>query len=130
MQMVSRVFLILSLVLILLGLTSCDSGSTGDSTHDAGEVALCELNNELIGWRVTTQGQISFIDLSPPDGVYFELDDAGCEVGAFAHNEFWLDFSDEQQAQMVLDNPVEIEGILTREDGRMLVSVQDLVGLP
>jgi hypothetical protein len=92
-------------------------------------VAICDLNDDLIGWRVTTIGQISFIDLSPPDGVYFELDDGGCEVGAFAHNEFWLDFSDEQQAQMKLDNDVEIEGILTRENNRLIVSVQELVGL-
>jgi len=122
----SRFVLFLSVILILLALASCDSGPKGDSTHDAGEVALCDLNDDLIGWRVTSQGQISFIDLSPPDGIYFELDDAGCEVGAFAHNEFWLDFSDDQQAQMALENLVEIEGILTKEDGRMLISVQDL----
>ena len=93
MRKISRIFLFLSVILILLALASCDSGPKGDSEHDAGEVSICDLNDDLIGWRVTTQGQISFIDLSPPDGVYFELDDRGCEVGAFAHNEFWLDFS-------------------------------------
>ncbi len=127
MRKVSRILPFLSLIFILLALTCCDSGPKGDSEHDAGEVAVCELNDDLIGWRVTTRGQISFIDLSPPDGVYFELENGGCEVGAFVHNEFWLDFSDEQQAQMALDNYVEIEGVLTREDGRILVSVQDLL---
>jgi hypothetical protein len=118
------------LFLALLVSAGCAPGPDESTEHDAGDVAICDLNADLIGWRVTTIGQISFIDLSPPDGVYFELDDGGCEIGAFVHNEFWLDFSDEQQAQMALDNDVEIEGILTRENDRLIVSVQELVGLP
>ncbi len=124
------IFSTICLFLTLLVSAGCAPGPGESTEHDAGEMAICDLNEDLIGWRVTTIGQISFIDLSPPDGVYFELDDGGCEIGAFAHNEFWLDFSDEQQAQMALDNEVEIEGILTRESGRLIVSVQELAGFP
>jgi len=124
------IFSTICLFLTLLVSAGCATGPGESTEHDAGEMAICDLNEDLIGWRVTTIGQISFIDLSPPDGVYFELDDGGCEIGAFAHNEFWLDFSDEQQAQMALDNEVEIEGILTRESGRLIVSVQELAGFP
>ncbi len=126
----ARLISTIGLTLALLLLACCASGPGEDTEHDSGEVAVCDLNEDLVGWRVTTHGQISFIDLSPPDGVYFELDDGGCEIGAFAHNDFWLDFSDEQQAQIALDNDVEVEGIVTRAEGQMMVSVQDLVGLP
>lgn len=80
--------------------------------------------------RVTTNGTITFIDLSPPDGVYFELRDNGCEAGGFAHNEFWNEFSEEQQQQISLDNSITVEGILTKDGSRLIVSVQELPSIP
>jgi hypothetical protein len=81
----------------------------------------------LLGWRVTTSGTITFIDLSPPDGVYFELKDAGCQSGAFIHNDFWNGFSGDQQAQIAHGNTVQVEGILTKDGTRLIVSVQELL---
>ncbi|MGD8552334.1 MAG: hypothetical protein PVG02_01620 [Anaerolineales bacterium] len=121
---------ILALLLLPLSFAGCSSGPPQSSEHDAGQVALCDLNDDLIGWRLSTDGTISFIDLSPPDGVYFELKDGSCEAGGFAHNEFWNDFSTEQQDLIALGSPVHITGILTKDQGRMIVSVQELAEAP
>lgn len=63
-------------------------------------------------------------------GVYFELEGNGCQVGGLIHNQFWNKFPQEQQNQIALDNLITVEGILTRNDGRLLVSGQKLVGIP
>jgi hypothetical protein len=115
-------------ILLISSLAGCSPGKPQGSEHDAGEVSLCNLTEDLIGWRVTTKGEVTFIDLSPPDGVYFELEDGGCAAGGFAHNEFWNTFSEEQQQQIALENLIQIEGILVKNEGRMIVSVQKLQG--
>jgi hypothetical protein len=120
---------ILGLALVLL--TGCaSSGPSGSSEHDAGQVALCDLNDDLIGWKLTTDGTVSFTDFSPPDGVFFELRDAGCEVGAFAHNDFWNNFSPAQQDLVWIGSAVRITGILTKDQDQLVVSVQELAEAP
>jgi hypothetical protein len=116
--------------MIIFTLFGCSPGMPQGSEHDAGEVTLCSLSDDIIGWRVSTSGKITFIDLSPPDGVYFELEDNGCEAGGFAHNEFWNNFSEEQQEQIAPGNLITIEGILIKNEGRLIVSVQNLQGIP
>ena len=123
-------FTIFYLMLMILMLMGCSSGKPASTEHDAGEVALCDLPEDKIGWRVTTQGKITFIDLSPPDGVYVELTDGGCEGAGFIHNEFWDDLTEDQQGSVALGNAIKVEGILTKDEGRLLVSVQKLEGIP
>jgi len=116
--------LLLMLIALLAGLAACSSGGMPGGENDAGEVAICDLSQDLLGWRLSTTGTVSFLDLSPRDGVYFELKAQGCEAGAFAHNEFWETFSEEQQAQIQIGETVHIQGILTKDSGRWIVSVQ------
>jgi hypothetical protein len=123
-------FTIFYLTLMILMLMGCSSGKPASTEHDAGEVALCDLPEDKIGWRLTTQGEITFIDLSPPDGVYVELTDGGCEGAGFIHNEFWDDLTEDQQGSVALGNAIKVEGILTKDEGRLLVSVQKLEGIP
>lgn len=128
MNRIKQTLTILSLILVIAALVGCSPGMPQGSEQDAGEVALCDLSDDLIGWRVHTGGKITFIDKSPPDGVYFELEDGGCEAGGFAHNEFWNKFNEEQQQQIALGNTVQVNGILTKDEFRMIVSVQSLEG--
>ena len=121
-----KVFTIFYLTLMILTLMGCSSGKPASSEHDAGEFALCDLPEDKIGWRVTTQGEITFIDLSPSDGVYIELANGGCEGAGFVHNEFWNDLTEDQQGAVALGNAIKVEGILTKDQGRLLVSVQKL----
>ena len=122
----TRTLTALALLLLSLTLASCSSRPAQSSEHDAGQVALCDLNDDLIGWMLSTDGTISFTDFSPPDGVYFELKDGGCEAGAFAHNDFWDTFRPEQQDLIALGGMVHITGVLTKDQGRMIISVQNL----
>ena len=130
MRRIYRVIATPRFLLTFLMLFACSPGMPQGSEHDAGEVTICNLSEDLIGWRVTTSGKITFIDLSPPDGVYFEIEDNGCEAGGFAHNQFWKTFSEEQQEQLALDNFLTIEGILGKKEGRLIVSVQKLLDTP
>jgi hypothetical protein len=123
----TRIFILGLVALILVALAGCSPGMPRGTEQDAGEVSMCDLTEDLIGWRVTTAGEITFIDLSPRDGVYFEFRAGGCEAGGFIHNEFWNTFSDKEQAQIDLGSQVTVEGILTKDNYRMLVSVQRLV---
>lgn len=122
-----KILLVLVLMMIPVFALACgpDLGNGGE--NDAGEVALCDLSEDLLGWKVATTGTVSFVDLSPRDGIYFELQDQGCEVGGFAHNEFWEGFSVEQKAQVAHGNPIHVRGILTRDGGRLIVSVQEVL---
>ena len=130
MRRITQLISTFCLLLIFLTLFGCSPGLPQGSEHDAGEVTICNLSEDLIGWRVTTSGKITFIDLSPPDGVYFEFEYNGCEAGGFAHNQFWKKFCEEQQKQIALDNSITVEGILTKNEGRLIVSVQKLLGTP
>ncbi len=119
--------LLLMLITLMAGVTACSSGGMQGGENDAGEVAICDLSKDLLGWRLSTTGTISFLDLSPRDGVYFELKAQGCEAGAFVHNEFWDTFSEDQQTQIQIGETVHIQGILTKDSGRWIVSVQTLL---
>jgi len=119
--------LVLILIALLAGVAACSPGGMQGGENDAGEVAICDLSKDILGWRLSTTGTISFLDLSPRDGVYFELKDQGCEAGAFAHNEFWDTFSEEQQAQIQIGETIHIQGILTKDSGRWIVSVQTIL---
>jgi hypothetical protein len=124
----NRLLKILCLLLLVLVLSGCSRGEPQGTENDAGEVSICDLCEDLIGWRVTTTGKISFVDLSPPDGVYFEFRGDGCQGGGFIHNDFWNDFSQEEKDQVGLDNMITVEGILTRNEGRYIASMQKLIG--
>ena len=130
MRRITQLELTFCLLFTFIFLFGCSPGIPKGSEQDAGEVTICNLSEELIGWRVTTSGKITFIDLSPPDGVYFELEDNGCEAGGFAHNQFWNKFSEEQQKQIALYNSITVEGILTKDGGRLIVSTQKILGTP
>lgn len=114
------------LLLSALVITGCSSGAPQGSENDAGAVALCDLSEDLIGWRLSSTAEITFIDLSPPDGVYLELADGGCTSEGFIHNEFWNTFSDELQQSVALGNSISFEGILTKDGGNLLVSIQSV----
>ncbi len=130
MKRTHRLLTIFGLILMFSTLMSCSPGMPQGSEQDAGEVLVCSLTENLIGWRVTTGGKITFVDFSPPDGVYFEFEDGGCQAGSFAHNQFWNTFSDDQQQQITLGNSIQMEGILTKDSGRMIVSVQNVEVAP
>ena len=127
MRRINQLLTTFCLILLFSTLLSCSPGMPRGSEQDAGEVLVCNLSEDLIGWRVTTSGKITFVDQSPPDGVYFEFEDGGCQAGGFAHNQFWNEFSEEQQQQIALGNSIQIEGILTKDSGRMIVSVQKVI---
>ncbi|MGD8457095.1 MAG: hypothetical protein PVF83_11980 [Anaerolineales bacterium] len=130
MKNTSRLLLTLALLLTILIIIGCSPDMPQGSEHDAGEVALCKLSEDILGWRLITDGTITFVDLSPSDGVYFEFQDAGCDGGAFIHNEFWNGFSEDQQSQIASGNTVQIEGILLKDGTRLIVSVQKLLNTP
>jgi hypothetical protein len=129
-QKLNPVAPLITIILFALVITGCSSGPSQASENDAGRVALCDLSDDLIGWRLTTSGEITFIDLSPPDGVYLELADGGCGSEGFIHNDFWDTFDDELQQSVALGNRLSFEGILTRDGGNLLVSIQNVEASP
>jgi hypothetical protein len=117
---------LLCTALVAVLLIGCSSAPPQGSEHDAGAVALCDLSDDLIGWRLSTTAEITFIDLSPPDGVYLELADGGCSSEGFIHNEFWNTFDDDLQQSITLGSTISFEGILTKDGGNLLVSIQSV----
>jgi hypothetical protein len=113
-------------LLILLLVAGCKSAPSMDSTHDAGFVPVCDLSAEQLGWRVTTQGEITFFDLSPADGVYAEIEDGGCQIGVFFHNDFWNGFSAEQQGYVDYGSVIEVSGIVAKTGGNLHVTCQTI----
>ena len=121
----SRINLLPILLLILI-LTGCGSPPSMDTAHDAGFVAVCDLSEDILGWKATTRGEITFLDLSPSDGVFLEIVDDGCQIGIFFHNDFWNTFSDEQQAYVAYGNVIEVSGIVAKSGGDLHVTCQTI----
>jgi hypothetical protein len=117
---------IIPILLMALLLTACGSAPSMDTANDAGFVAVCDLSEDILGWKATTRGEITFLDLSPPDGVFLEIVDDGCQIGVFFHNDFWNTFSDEQQGYVVYGNMIEISGIIAKSGGDLHVTCQTI----
>jgi len=124
----ARIHLFPILLMILL-LPGCGSTPSMDTANDAGFVAVCDLSEDILGWKATTRGEITFFDLSPPDGVFLEIIDDGCQIGVFFHNDFWNTFSNEQQAYVAYGNRIEVSGIVAKSGGDLHITCQaiDLV---
>lgn len=120
---ITRFLLMLLLLLVLAG---CGGQPDFDSASDAGFVPVCEISDELLGWRAQTRGEITFIDLSPSDGVYMEIVDGGCQIGIFFHNDFWGGFTEEEQGYVAYGNVVEVNGIVAKSGGDLHVTCQSI----
>ncbi|HEY70451.1 MAG TPA: hypothetical protein G4O08_07715 [Anaerolineae bacterium] len=121
----ARIHLFPILLMILL-LAGCGSTPSMDTANDAGFVAVCDLSEDILGWKATTRGEITFFDLSPPDGVFLEIIDDGCQIGVFFHNDFWNTFSNEQQAYVAYGNHIEVSGIVAKSGGDLHITCQTI----
>jgi len=113
-------------VLLLLLLSSCGSQPDFDSAADAGFVPVCEISEDLLGWRAQSRGEITFFDLSPSDGVYVEIADNGCQIGVFFHNDFWGGFTAEQQGYVAYGNVIDVNGIVAKSGGDLHLTCQSI----
>lgn len=114
------------LFLLLLLLSGCGSQMDFDSAADAGFVPVCDVSEDLLGWRAQSRGEITFIDLSPHDGVYVEIVDGGCQIGVFFHNDFWGGFTEEQQGYVAYGNVIDIDGIVAKSGGGLHLTCQSI----
>lgn len=121
-----RIAILPALILILLLLAGCGSQPPMDSSNDAGFVSVCDLSEDILGWRAATRGEITFFDLNPPDGVYAEIVDEGCQIGVFFHNDFWDGFSEEQQAYVAYGQVIDVSCIVAKSGGDLHVTCQTI----
>ena len=85
------------------------------------EIDLCDLNADRVGDPLRVTGQITYLDDSAPEGMYFDLQKEHCQVGVWLDQSLFETLAADDQALLALENKVAVKGILYMEGGEYML---------
>lgn len=84
----------------------------------------CDLSPDMIGQDVTVLGQVGFVDHGN-DGVFFEIQNQGCRVGAFIMESDWDGWSQSVRNRLVTGSTVQARGRIGEFQGQLELQVSE-----
>ncbi len=119
-----KLLLILFICLSILSFTACArSEASVEQTASQPTESLCGITMEKVGQDVKVIGEITFIDLENPEGVYAELKEDNCRLAIWINQEEWESWTDETKTILKIGVKVIAEGKLQSFEGNLIIDL-------
>jgi len=105
------------------------AGDVFQGENPADPLSPCDLTNDMVGQHVWIRGEITFIDNSVPEGIFVELSEGSCRVGAFILANVLSEVGAEGEQAIEMGKSLEVEGLLSTFGGELQIEVDRFPGL-
>jgi hypothetical protein len=79
-------------------------------------VDICDLNSDMVGQAVRVEGRITYLDMTDPEMIYFDVMYADCQAGVWLDRPVFEALSEDLQSLLVMDGHIAVSGTLEITD--------------
>jgi hypothetical protein len=86
-------------------------------------VSPCEITRDQIHGEIAVKGTIAFLDGTNPNGLFLDVEDAGCHIGLWVEKSTWHTWDSSVQDLLQFNQEVILHGFLTSYPGELILEV-------
>jgi hypothetical protein len=89
-------------------------------------VGLCDLTPDMVGETIQVEGEITYLDMTDPETIYFDVQDGDCQAGVWLDQTAFESLSQDLQSLLVMDGAIAVSGTLEITDGENFLVFESL----